>query len=231
MPDDTRQLVLELGHEARYGAEDFLVSPSNEQAYMFIERWPDWSDRVLLLIGPQGSGKSHLAAIWAERARAQIVDVSELSAETVPLLSVQDAIVIENAEGTATNEAEFFHLLNLVRERQSHALITATGMPGGWGIRTPDLLSRLRLAPSVTLEEPDDALLRAVLVKLFIDRQLIVDTRVIDYVMARMERSLARAREIVAMLDEEALRRGRRITRAMAAEIFRETIDEEDEHL
>ena len=138
----------------------------------------------------------------------------------MPLMAWTPARTIEDMDRGERNEAALFHLLNLAREKKASLLITGETPPDRWGLRTPDLLSRLRLAPSVSLEAPDDALLKAVLVKLFVDRQLVVDTSVVDYIALRIERSLAKASELVALLDREALSRGRRVSRAIAAEIL-----------
>jgi chromosomal replication initiation ATPase DnaA len=224
MTEAPKQLTLELPLEPRFGREDFLVSPSNERAYGLIERWPDWPDTILLLEGPKGSGKSHLAAIWAAQSHGWTVDAFEVGTDRVPHLVSNGALVIEDLHSAGGDEPALFHLLNLARERRAYVLITTAVAVGELPIRTPDLKSRLRLAPSVSLDPPDDALLRAVLVKLFIDRQLVVDTTVVDFLALRIERSLAAAAETVAALDREALSRGRRITRPMAAELVgRET--------
>jgi chromosomal replication initiation ATPase DnaA len=220
MPEPPKQLTLDLPLSPRYGREDFLVSPSNERAYGLIERWPDWPDTVLLLTGPKGSGKSHLAAIWAEAAHGWTVDVFEAAMDRVPHLISNGALVIEDLDSGEADEPALFHLLNLARERQAYVVLTSALSVEQLPIRTPDLRSRLRLAPSVSLEPPDDALLKAVLVKLFVDRQLVVDTTVVDFLMLRIERSLAAAAKVVAELDREALSRGRRITRPMAAELL-----------
>ncbi|MBB4039607.1 chromosomal replication initiation ATPase DnaA [Microvirga flocculans] len=220
MHEAPKQLAFDLSLEPRFGAEDFLVSPSNEQAYGLIESWPDWPDTILLLIGPRGSGKSHLAAIWAANAHAWTIDASGIAHDKVPHLVSNGALAIEDMDRGERDEAALFHLLNLAREKKASLLITCETPPDRWGLRTPDLLSRLRLAPSVALDAPDDALLKAVLVKLFVDRQLVVDTSVVDYIALRIERSLAKASEVVALLDREALSRGRRVSRAIAAEIL-----------
>lgn len=220
MPETPKQLAFDLPLDPRFGAEDFLVSPSNEQAYGLIESWPDWPDTILLLVGPRGSGKSHLASIWATNARAWTIDASGITRDKVPHLVSNGALAIEDMDRGERDEAALFHLLNLAREKKASLLITSETPPDRWGLRTPDLLSRLRLAPSVSLEAPDDALLKAVLVKLFVDRQLVVDTSVVDYIALRIERSLAKASELVALLDKEALSRGRRVSRAIAAEIL-----------
>ncbi|AWB24513.1 hypothetical protein DA075_29655 [Methylobacterium currus] len=217
MPDQPRQLALDLPVAPRFGSEDFLVSPSNEGAYARIEAWPDWPDRVLVLTGPPGSGKSHLAAIFAERSGALTVPVSAVTAEAVPELSMAEALVIEDADrGEGRDEAALFHLLNLARERSLSVVVTGSSPVEAWGIATPDLRSRLRLSPGVSLAPPDEALLKVVLVKLFLDRQLVVDTSVVDALALRLDRSLARARDVVAALDREGLSRRRRITRPLA---------------
>ncbi|HEY8565392.1 MAG TPA: hypothetical protein VIL65_07825 [Beijerinckiaceae bacterium] len=228
MREPPKQLAFDLPLDPRYGREDFLVSPSNEHAYGVIERWPDWPDAILTLTGPKGSGKSHLASIWATAAHAWTVDAFEVTLDRVPHLVSNGALVIEDADAPGRDEPALFHLLNLAREAKAFVVVTGSGPVERWDLRTPDLLSRLRLAANVAVEPPDDALLRAVLVKLFVDRQLVVDTTVVDYLALRLERSLASAAEAVATLDREALSRGRRITRPMAAAVLGELTPQEE---
>lgn len=217
-----RQLVLDLPVTPACGPEDFLVSASNEHAFRLVETWPDWPDRLLRIEGPQGSGKSHLAAIWAGRAEAPILPAASVTAGRVPALAELPALVLEDLDRGLGPEGDraLFHLVNLARERGGHLLLTSARPPELCGLAVPDLLSRLRLAPSVTIGAPDDALLRAVLVKLFHDRQIAVDAAVIDFVAGRMERSFAAAQAIVAEIDREALSRNRRVTRPIAANIL-----------
>ena len=217
-----RQLTLDLPIETRFGREDFLVSPSNADAFETFEGWPAWPDRVLLLLGPTGAGKSHLGAIWAARSHARILPASALAGSDVSALAGAGPLLLEDVDSARGIEAQLFHLLNLVRNSaNSWLVITARAWPDGWGLRTADLLSRLRLAPAVEIAEPDDALVRAVLVKHFIDRQLVVDTTVVEYLAMRIERSLDAARQVVEALDQEALMAGRRITRPMAGDVLR----------
>ena len=222
MPEPPKQLPLDLPVEARLEAEDFLVSPSNEAAYALIEAWPEWPHRIVRLVGPDGAGKSHLAAIWAHRAHAWTTPAFEISEGRVPHLASSGALVIEDCDGQGLDEHALFHLINALQGRGGYAVLTARSAPEQWGLKTPDLLSRLRQSPVVEIGAPDDALLKFVLVKLFIDRQLVVDTSVVDYIALHIERSLATARHVVAALDREALASGRRITRAMAAAIIGE---------
>lgn len=223
-----RQLTLDLPVEPRYGREDFLVSPSNATAWDTFENWPNWPDRVLLLLGPTGAGKSHLGAIWAARTGARVLNATALPKADLPALARAPAILLEEADSAKRVEAELFHLLNLVREAGTFLVVTARQWPDSWGLSTRDLVSRLRLAPAVEIGEPDDALVRAVLVKLFVDRQLVVDTSVVEYLALRIERSIDAARVIVEALDREALAQRRPITRPIAAEVLRRLDAESD---
>lgn len=212
------QLPLPFDHAPRFGIEDFLPSGSNAAALAAVAAWPAWPDRVLLLIGPEGSGKSHMARIWADRSGATLLRPDDLAGDLRHLAC--RPVLIEDADREAMPEAAMFHFLNLVREAESSLLVTARRPPDTWSLGTPDLVSRLRLAPSVALAEPDEALMRAVLVKLFADRQLAVDTTLVDYLALRLDRSLAAARAAVEALDRASLDDGRRITRKLAAGLF-----------
>lgn len=212
------QLPLPFDHAPRYGLDDFMPSATNEAALEAIERWPDWPDRVLLLVGPEGAGKSHLARIWAARADADLLSSANLAGDLDIL--VRRNAVVEDADRAVLPEAALFHLLNLVRERGLSLLITARAPPAAWALETADLVSRLRLAPLVATAPPDDALMRAVLVKLFADRQLAVDAALVDWLALRLDRSLDSARRAVAALDRAGLDAGRRITRTLAADLF-----------
>lgn len=217
-----RQLILDWPHAPSYAREDFLEAPGNFQALKAILAWPDWPTRALMLIGPSGAGKSHLATIWARQANARAVDAASLTNESLPEIAEARALLIEDADRSGGDEAALFHLVNLARERGVDALITARARPDAWGLKTADLLSRLRLAPIIELGAPDLDLTRAVLVKLFNDRQLAVDPALIGYVALRIERSLDAARALVAALDREALARGGPVTRTMAARLLRD---------
>jgi chromosomal replication initiation ATPase DnaA len=225
-----QQLALDLALPARLEAEDFLVGPSNDSAYGMIESWPGWSDPVLRLEGPEGAGKTHLAAIWAARAHAWRVLASDVTRENAPHLVSSGALVVEDADRLPCDETALFHLLNLAREHRAGLILTARNPLDQWGLKTPDLISRLRLAPLAVIDLPDDGLLRAVLVKLFLDRQLVIDTSVIDYLAVHLERSFAALGATVDALDKAALSAGRRVTRALAAD-FISTRDDEAELL
>jgi chromosomal replication initiation ATPase DnaA len=221
VPLAPRQLVLALDHAISFAREDFLEGPSNAKALALIERWPDWPDRLAVLVGPEGSGKSHLAAIWAQMTGARILSAKLLGETDLPHAFATGALVVEDLEADGLNERALFHLINMAREQQVDVLLTARMPPAGFSVSIRDLSSRLRVLPVVALEAPDDTLLRALIVKLAADRQLAVDEALVNYLANRIERSFASARAAVALLDEEALRQKRPVTRALAAELFR----------
>lgn len=227
-PSAPRQLVLALPHAESFAREDFLAGPSNAAALALIERWPDWPARVVTLTGPEGSGKSHLATIWAAMSGARVVSARRLGETDLPAAFVTGAVVVEDLEPGNVDERALFHLLNLAREEGAYVLITSRGAPAGFKVEIRDLASRLRALPVVTLEAPNDDLLRAVIIKLAADRQIAVDRALANYLATRIERSFAAVRAAVTMLDEEAMRRQRPVTRALAAQLFNEPVGTDD---
>jgi chromosomal replication initiation ATPase DnaA len=221
MPTRPRQLALALDHAESYARDDFLSGPCNASALQLVEAWPDWPANAVALVGPEGAGKTHLAMIWAAAAGARIVPGRVLREIELPPALATGALVVEDA-GSGADERALFHLLNLAREENASLLLTARTAPTTWPAMIPDLMSRLRALPVVVLAPPDDAVLRAVIVKLAADRQLQLDQGVVSYLTTRIERSFAAARAAVVTLDNEALRQRRPPTRALAAEILRD---------
>src|SRR5476649_836325 len=188
-----RQLVLALDHAVSFAREDFLRGPSNAAALILVERWPDWPDRIMGLIGPQGSGKSHLAAMWAEAAGARVLSAKLLDETILPAALATGALVPEDLAWDGLDERILFHLLNLVREEGATLLITGRSPFSTIPAKTRDLVSRLRALPSVTLAAPDDVLLRSLIGKLAADRQIAVDEALVNYLANHIERSFAAA--------------------------------------
>lgn len=218
-----QQLVLDLPHREALGRDDFFVTPSNASAVASVDRWPDWPVRVVALVGPAGSGKSHLAEVWRQKSGARLVSGGEVTVEAVPALLAQAAgLVIDSVEPGGFDERALFHLLNLARQQQADLLFTSTQVPDQWGVRLPDLRTRLAALAVITLGPPDDLLLRAVLVKLFTDRQLAVDEGLVSYMLARMPRSLDAARALVALIDRQALTERAEVTRPFVARLLQE---------
>jgi chromosomal replication initiation ATPase DnaA len=216
-----RQLAFALPHAESLTRDNFLEGPANAAGLALIDAWPEWPSRTMLFTGPEGSGKSHLAAIWADQAGARSTTAHALTAANVPGALATGALVVEDLRAGAFDERALFHLLNLAREDQAYVLITARVAPSAFEVELRDLRSRLRAIPAISLTEPDDLLFRALIVKFCADRQLAVDETVVSYLATRIERSYAAARQAVELLDREALSLGRPVTRALAAELLR----------
>lgn len=217
-----KQLTFDLPAHPAQGLDDFLVTPSNANAMATIETWQNWPNRKLVLAGEFGTGKTHLTHVWAGLSGAQILQASAL-----PELRIEDlagqSVAVENADqiaGNATAENALFHLHNLVLAEGGALLVTACTAPSRWGLTLPDLRSRMEGTTLTRLDPPDDMLLSAVLVKLFHDRQITVPANLIDYLLPRMERSLAEAARLVSILDQAALSEGRALTRTLAARVL-----------
>lgn len=222
----TRQLAFDLPAQTTWRREDFFVSPGNALALATLDDWHGWPRGKMLLIGPEGAGKTHLAHIWAEGAGATMLAASALTDADIPGLATT-AVCLEDAEtvaGQPEAEEALFHLHNLLAERNLPLLLTAAQPPRDWGLCLPDLASRLQATALVRLDAPDDGLLSAVLIKLFADRQIAVPPSLIPYLVSRMDRSFQSARELVAALDAHALAKGRPITRQLAAEVLDEQL-------
>jgi chromosomal replication initiation ATPase DnaA len=228
MTDDSKhtpaQLVLELPHLEALGAEDFFISSSNARAASLIDAWPRWPQPSAVLCGPQGAGKSHLANIWRSRSGAALVVAAELSEDDLSRFERHRALVVEDIHEGIAEERLLFHALNLAREKAYSVLLTSRAAPGELSVSLPDLRSRLRAVPLVTIESPDEALIKAVLIKLFADRQLMVEPHVVSYLALHMERSLDAANRVVRAADRLALARQRRVSRALAAEALEAAI-------
>ena len=213
-----RQLPLALDHAPASAREDIVWGEANKAALAMIDRWPDWSAPVLVIAGPPGSGKSHLARAWAEIAGATQLAPADLSGEGARN-SAGRALFIDDADAPALDENGLFHLINAAREAGSSILLTSRRFPAAWPVRLPDLASRLKAAALVEIEEPDDALLAAVIHKLFADRQVEVEPHVVQFLVRRIERSVATAAAVVERLDRAALEDKVRISRSLAARI------------
>ena len=217
-----RQLTFDLPGVARLTRNDFCVSPSNLLALTAIDRWSDWPNQKMLLIGPKGTGKSHLAQIWAATADAVLVSADHLAQQDIAALGAMPAVAVEDVDrlaGIPAGEAALFHLHNLLSAKGA-LLMTALSPPRDWGLHLPDLASRMQATAQTRLDPPDDALLGAVLAKLFDDRQLTVPANLIPYLVVRMDRSIAAARVLVDAIDAHALAQHRPITRSLVGEIL-----------
>ena len=218
------QIPLDLKHRTAYGREDFLISPCNQDAAAWIDKWPEWSAPALILYGPAASGKTHLGAVWATKSKAAILnpdDIVQNDAEAISKIS--DNLVLRQAHlliGDRASEEKLFHLYNMAKEAKRSLLLTSRAPANGLTFTVPDLSSRLRAAPCIAIQSPDEPLLTALLVKLFRDRQINVSQELIQYIMPRMERSFAAAQDLVIKADKRALAEKRNITIPLIREVL-----------
>jgi chromosomal replication initiation ATPase DnaA len=224
----TTQFTFDFPHRPAFGADDFLVAASNADAIAWLDRWPDWPSPSLILYGPPGCGKTHLAHVWQERSGARAIAPDALTIENVPeLIGAASSVVVDAADTAA--ERPLLHLVNLMVERAGHLLLTGRDRPQVWPAALPDLRSRLLAMPMVAVHSPDDALIRGVLLKLFADRQILVSDEVAVFLLHHMERSFAEARRIVAALDRAALAAQRAITLSLARAVLAREGTSEDQ--
>ncbi len=219
----TRQLAFALPLRAALGREDFFVSATNAQALAALDAWRDWPRGKMVLIGPPGAGKTHLAHVWADMTDAQIISAADLAQADLAGLAQRGPVVVEDCTAlahSAAGQEALFHLHNMLAAKDAPLLMTAITAPRDWGLTLPDLASRVQAASVARLDPPDDALLSAVLIKLFSDRQITVAPALVAYLLPRMERSFDAARALVARLDAEALSRGCAVSRSLAASLL-----------
>ncbi len=223
-----RQMTFELPLRPARGRGDFFVSETNYAALAAIEGWQGWPGRKMVLTGPEGAGKSHLVEVWAGLAGAEVVAADDIGGVDPARLAGRN-VALEDADrlaGDAAAEAAAFHLHNLVLAEGGSLLVTARDLPQHWGLGLPDLTSRMQGAATVALAPPDEALLAAVLVKLFADRQIAAPANLIPYLTQRIERSFAAAQAVVADLDRTALAERRPVTRDLAKRLLEAGDDE-----
>jgi chromosomal replication initiation ATPase DnaA len=211
-------MALDLNLPESHALDDFVVTEANRAAFRHVAE-EEWTQRALLLCGEKGAGKSHLAAIWAEKTGARRLSAKELSVDLLRQNLVTGALILEDA-GADTPSLPFFHLLNLIKEEDAQLLITCATMPALWGVNLKDLASRLRAIPVATLFAPDEALMRMVALKLCADKGLSLEKTVLDFILNRSERSLGALRESITRLDRVSLEKRQKITRALAQEVL-----------
>lgn len=220
-----QQLSFDLPARPALGREDFFVSPANADAVAMIEQWQGWPARKLVLVGPPGAGKTHLAHVWAALSGAEIIPARDVAAADIPRLA-SAPVAVEDCDtiaGDAPTEDALFHLHNLALAEGQAMLFTASAPPNRWPLALPDLASRMQGTPAVRIAPPDDQLLAAVMMKLFSDRQLVPRPSTIPYLVRRIDRSFGAARDIVDRLDRAALATRRPVTQALARELLDKT--------
>lgn len=216
---EPRQIPLDLAHTTGLSRDELVVSKSNAAAVSLIDSWPQWPANFMIVAGPPGSGKSHLASIWAAQAGAIRITADQLPSSSTALVAGAN-VLIDGIGEAVFDETALFHLINTQRQSGGSLLIMTRKWPSSWKVSLPDLLSRVKSAPTIEIAEPDDSLLTGVIIKLFADRQLMVDPLVVSFLVSRIERSLATAQGVVERLDQAALESKSRITRQLAATVL-----------
>lgn len=221
------QIPFDFDHRPALGGDDFLVAPSNEEAVRWVELWPNWPRPVLVVVGLEGAGKSHLANVFLAQSGAKTLSPEQLQ-DVGPDGAWQgaEALVLENVELfiAAGLEENLFHLYNLAEEDEKKILMTARQAPARWGIELKDLSSRLNTSTVAEIKAPDDAFLAALIVKQFSDRQLSVEQEVLAYMMSRMDRSFAGVRSLIQSIDKLALAEKRAITKPLVRRVFEDSL-------
>ncbi len=217
--NSARQLTFDLAHRPSLSGEDFLIAPANSEAVAWVDKWPDWpansTPNALAISGPSGSGKTHLAHVFMAKTNAYMIEADAIeSIDARHIIERNNAIVIDNADCIAGSirEEALFHILNMLKEMGHYALICSINPPSKWNVQLPDLKSRLSAMQHVPIQDPDETLLSAVMVKQFSDRQLRIDSAALDYILPRMERSFRAVNDIVSNIDKLALQEHRNIT-------------------
>jgi chromosomal replication initiation ATPase DnaA len=215
----SEQFAFNLPARIDYSADSFVDGCANRDARLALERWRNWPRRVLALTGPASSGKSHLGSIWAKQSSAIIVRSADLS-ERLSQIATGAAVLVEDIDRNMPEQA-LFHAINRAAEGDIQALLlTARKPPVLWGSTLPDLTSRLRALPRAEMSEPDDELLTRVLEKQFCDRGTPIKPGVIEYLLPRMDRSIAAAHHLVERLDKRALAKKSAVTRTVARDVL-----------
>ena len=220
----TAQLPLNLEYRPALSGEDFLLAPNNQEAIAWLDKWPDWPTTGLVIYGPAGSGKTHLAQVFLAQTQGRLIKPGELIQEPAYNLVSAPACIVEDADTAingAAHEEALFHLHNALGESKCHLLLTARTPATQWGIALPDLRSRLNAAATVAIGDPDDTLITALLVKQFADRQLLVDENLISYLVPRMERSFNTVQRVVDAADKAALAGQQKITKPLLGNVLR----------
>ena len=201
------QLILKFPSHQAYKKEDFYVSPSNQEAYDFINSWPKWIKRTINIFGPSGSGKSHLASILKSKISSLQIEANNLNDETFFKFKTKEVLIIENLN-TRVSENLLFSLWNVALQDNKYLLITSTKPISSFKFKLRDLISRVTSSLIIGINLPSDDLISVILAKNFSDKQIKVEKKHIDYIIKRIDRSYEKISQFILTLDKYSLKKG-----------------------
>ena len=206
-----QQLILDLRSIPSMGRNDYFVSDVNKEAVTWLDDWPNWTTFGFIVCGPLGSGKSHLAQVLKTLSHGCIIEAKDVSDQNIDQLSEKKCLIIENIE-LFTSETLLFHLYNMLLENKNNLMITSKLTMSQISFELPDLKSRLLSMPQVNIGFPDDRLLKNLLIKQFLDKGILVEMDVIDYLIKRIDRSFEAISKLVSKIDFKSLEKAKKIT-------------------
>jgi len=201
------QLILKFPEHKAYKKEDFYVSPSNQEAYDFINSWPKWIKRIINIFGPSGSGKSHLASILKNKTSCIQVNSNELDEKIFLNFKTKEALIIENLDEKISEEL-LFSLWNIALQDNKYFLINSIKPINSYQFKLPDLMSRAKSSLIIGINLPSDDLISAIIAKNFSDKQIKVEKKHIDYIIKRIDRSYEKISQFILTLDKYSLKKG-----------------------
>ena len=201
------QLIFKFPSYNAYKKEDFYVSPSNQEAFDFVNSWPKWLKRIVNIYGPTGSGKTHLASILKNKTSYLQLDSKDLNEQNFLKFKTKEALVIENFDDTVS-EKKLFSFWNMALQDNKYFLINSIKPINSYNWKLKDLKSRINSCLIIGIKLPSDDLISVIIAKNFSDKQIKVEKKHIDYIIKRIDRSYEKISQFILTLDKYSLKKG-----------------------
>ena len=214
------QLILKFPEHRAYKKEDFYVSPSNQEAYDFINNWPKWIKRIVNIFGPSGSGKSHLSSILKTKTKCLEISANELNEDIIFEFKTKEVLIIENFNEKISEEL-LFSLWNIALQDNKYFLINSIKPISSYKFKLPDLTSRIKSSLNIGIKLPSDDLISAIIAKNFSDKQIMVEEKHIDYIIKRIDRSYEKISQFILTLDKYSLKKGSPFSLKLIKEVLK----------